>query len=84
MVNQEFSNLRAALDDLKEGKILIVIDDEDRENEGDLIMAAEKVTPEAINFMTKFGRGIVCLAITDKRAEELKLEYMVDQNTALH
>lgn len=84
MVNQEFSNLRAALDDLKEGKILIVIDDEDRENEGDLIMAAEKVTPEAINFMTKFGRGIVCLAITDKRAEELELEYMVDQNTALH
>jgi len=84
MVNQEFSNLRAALDDLKEGKILIVIDDEDRENEGDLIMAAEKVTPEAINFMTKFGRGIVCLAITNERAEELELEYMVDQNTALH
>ncbi len=84
MVNQEFSNLRAALDELKEGKILIVIDDEDRENEGDLIMAAEKVTPEAINFMTKFGRGIICLAITDKRAEELELEYMVNQNTALH
>jgi 3,4-dihydroxy 2-butanone 4-phosphate synthase/GTP cyclohydrolase II len=84
MLNQKFSQVEEALQDLKEGKILIVIDDEDRENEGDFIMAAEKVTPEAINFMTKFGRGIVCLAITEKRAEDLELEYMVNQNTALH
>jgi 3,4-dihydroxy 2-butanone 4-phosphate synthase/GTP cyclohydrolase II len=84
MLNQKFSQVEAALQDLKDGKILIVIDDADRENEGDFIMAAEKVTPEAINFMTKFGRGIVCLAITEKRAEELELEYMVNQNTALH
>lgn len=84
MSNQKFSQVEVALQDLKDGKILIVIDDADRENEGDFIMAAEKVTPEAINFMTKFGRGIVCLALTEKRAEELELEYMVNQNTALH
>ncbi len=79
-----FTKIERALEHLKQGKILIVIDDEDRENEGDFIMAAEKVTPEAINFMTKFGRGIVCLALTEKRAEELELEYMVNYNTALH
>jgi 3,4-dihydroxy 2-butanone 4-phosphate synthase/GTP cyclohydrolase II len=79
-----FTKIEKALEDLQKGKILIVIDDEDRENEGDFIMAAEKVTPEAINFMTKFGRGIVCLALTEKRAEDLELEYMVNYNTALH
>lgn len=78
------SKIDTALEDLKNGKVLIVIDDEDRENEGDFIMAAEKVTPETINFMTKFGRGIVCLALTEKRAQELELEFMVEQNTALH
>ena len=84
MVKSVFSDIEAALEDLQQGKILIVVDDEDRENEGDFIMAAEKVTTEAINFMTKFGRGIVCLALTEKRAEELELEYMVNYNTALH
>jgi 3,4-dihydroxy 2-butanone 4-phosphate synthase/GTP cyclohydrolase II len=78
------TDIEAALDDLRNGKILIVIDDEDRENEGDLIMAAEQVTPEAINFMTKFGRGIVCLAITEERAQKLDLDYMVNYNTAIH
>lgn len=78
------SDIEAALEDLKNGKILIVIDDEDRENEGDLIMAAERVTPEAINFMTKFGRGIVCLAITEEWAKKLDLDYMVNYNTAIH
>jgi len=78
------SNIEAALKDLKEGKILIVVDDEDRENEGDFIMAADKVTPEAINFMSKYGRGIICLALTEDQAKKLELEYMVDQNTALH
>ena len=78
------TDIDTAIGDLKAGKILIVIDDEDRENEGDFIMAAEKVTPEAINFMTKFGRGMVCLALTEDRAEELELEYMVERNTALH
>src|SRR4030042_2685327 len=84
MVKSVFSDIEAALEDLQQGKILIVVDDEDRENEGDFIMAAEKVTTEAINFMTKFGRGIVCLALTEKRAEELELENMVNYNTALH
>ncbi len=84
MVEQIISNIEAALEDLRQGKILIVVDDEDRENEGDFIMAAEKVTPEAINFMTKYGRGIVCLAITEERAKELELQHMVSQSTALH
>lgn len=78
------SNIEAALKDLKDGKILIVVDDEDRENEGDFIMAADKVTPEAINFMSKYGRGIICLALTEEQAKKLELEYMVEQNTALH
>jgi len=84
MVKPVFSTIEEALEDLRQGKILIVVDDEDRENEGDFIMAAEKVTSEAINFMTKFGRGIVCLALTEKRAQELELDSMVDYNTALH
>lgn len=84
MVKPIFSTIEEALEDLREGKILIVVDDEDRENEGDFIMAAEKVTSQVINFMTKFGRGIVCLAITEKRAQELELDNMVDYNTALH
>ncbi|RQW02443.1 MAG: 3,4-dihydroxy-2-butanone-4-phosphate synthase, partial [Calditrichaeota bacterium] len=76
--------MEAALDDLRSGKILIVVDDEDRENEGDFIMAADRVTPEAINFMTKFGRGIVCLALTEEQAKHLELEHMVGDNTAIH
>jgi len=84
MTKKIIADIEAALEDLKAGKILIVIDDADRENEGDFIMAAEKVTPEAINFMTKYGRGIVCLALTEKRAEELELDYMVNYNTAIH
>ncbi len=84
MVEKIKANVEAALEDLRNGKILIVVDDEDRENEGDFIMAADKVTPEAINFMAKYGRGIICLAITDERARELDLEYMVNQNTAIH
>ncbi len=84
MVKRIMSNIEAALKDLKDGKILIVVDDEDRENEGDFIMAADKVTPEAINFMSKYGRGIICLALTEEQAKKLELEYMVEQNTALH
>ncbi|GAB4374088.1 MAG: bifunctional 3,4-dihydroxy-2-butanone-4-phosphate synthase/GTP cyclohydrolase II [Calditrichia bacterium] len=84
MVKKIMSDIEAALEDLRNGKILIVVDDEDRENEGDFIMAADKVTPEAINFMSKYGRGIICLAITEEKARELELEQMVTQNTALH
>jgi len=77
-----FCTIEEAIQDIREGKILIVVDDEDRENEGDFIMAAEKVTPEAINFMAKYGRGMICLPATQKRLEELGLSMMVDRNTA--
>jgi 3,4-dihydroxy 2-butanone 4-phosphate synthase/GTP cyclohydrolase II len=80
----KFNTIEEALQDIASGKLVIVVDDEDRENEGDLIMAAEKVTPQAINFISKFARGIICIAITPKRAKELELEFMVDNNTALH
>jgi 3,4-dihydroxy 2-butanone 4-phosphate synthase/GTP cyclohydrolase II len=69
--------------DFAEGKMLIVVDDEDRENEGDFIQAGEKVTPESINFMTKFGRGMVCVPMTEERADQLALPPMVRENTAL-
>ena len=73
-----------ALDDLKQGKVIIVVDDEDRENEGDFVCAAEVVTPEIINFMAKHGRGLICVPITEDRAEALRLPMMVSDNTALH
>jgi 3,4-dihydroxy 2-butanone 4-phosphate synthase/GTP cyclohydrolase II len=79
----KFNRIEEALADLQKGKMIIVVDDEDRENEGDLIMAAEKVTPEAINFITREARGIVCIAIHSQRAAELNLEFMVEENTAL-
>jgi len=73
-----------AIEAIKAGKIIIVVDDEDRENEGDFLMAANYATPEAINFMVKFGRGLVCVPITQKRAQELNLEPMVSNNTTSH
>ncbi|MEW6774061.1 MAG: bifunctional 3,4-dihydroxy-2-butanone-4-phosphate synthase/GTP cyclohydrolase II [Bacteroidota bacterium] len=80
----KLSTIEEAIDDIRNGKMVIVVDDEDRENEGDLIMASELVTPDAINFMTKYARGLICVAITEKRAEELKLSPMVHQNTSFH
>ncbi|HUL36720.1 MAG TPA: bifunctional 3,4-dihydroxy-2-butanone-4-phosphate synthase/GTP cyclohydrolase II [Thermodesulfobacteriota bacterium] len=74
--------IEAALDDIRLGKMVILVDDEDRENEGDLTMAAEKVTPEAINFMAKYGRGLICLSLTDERLNELRLPMMVSENTS--
>lgn len=79
-----FDHIDDAIKDYRDGRIVIVVDDEDRENEGDFIMAAEKVTPDAINFMAKHGRGLVCMAISPRRAEELDLNFMVSNNTALH
>jgi len=70
------------LEDIRQGKMVILVDDEDRENEGDLTMAAEKVTPEAINFMAKYGRGLICLSLTDERLNELRLPMMVSENTS--
>jgi len=74
------SNIKDALEDLRQGKMIILVDDEDRENEGDLTMAAEKVTPEAINFMPKYGRGLICLSLHPDIVERLKLPLMVQDN----
>ncbi len=76
------STIEEALKDIREGKMVILVDDEDRENEGDLTMAAEKVTPEAINFMAKYGRGLICLSLTEERLNELRLPMMVSDNTS--
>jgi 3,4-dihydroxy 2-butanone 4-phosphate synthase/GTP cyclohydrolase II len=81
--NIEFDTIEDAVADICDGKMVIVIDDEDRENEGDFIMAAEKVTPESINFITRHGRGMVCAPIAGKRLDELGLGMMVQDNTAL-
>ncbi len=74
------SNIKSALEDLRQGKMIILVDDEDRENEGDLTMAAEKVTPEAINFMAKYARGLICLSLHPDIVERLKLPLMVQDN----
>jgi 3,4-dihydroxy 2-butanone 4-phosphate synthase/GTP cyclohydrolase II len=74
--------IEEALDDIRQGKMIILVDDEDRENEGDLAMAAEKVTPEAINFMAKYGRGLICLSLTEERLNQLRLPMMVSENTS--
>lgn len=79
-----FSTIEEAVKDIKKGKFVIVVDDEDRENEGDLIMAAEKVTPDAINFMARYARGLICVALTRERVEQLNLPPMSPDNTALH
>ncbi len=76
--------IESALEDLKQGKLLIVVDDEDRENEGDFVTAARNVTPEVINFMSKHGRGLICAPLTGARCDELKLNLMVEDNTVLH
>ncbi len=76
--------IESAILDIKHGKMVIVVDDEDRENEGDFITAAQNVTPEIINFMSKEGRGLICAPITEARADELQLDLMVNNNTALH
>ncbi len=76
--------IESAIEDLKKGKLLIVVDDEDRENEGDFVTAAHNVTPEIINFMSKHGRGLICAPLTESRCAELKLNLMVENNTVLH
>ena len=83
MDNFRLNTIDEALDDFREGKFLIVVDDEDRENEGDFIIAAEKITPEAVNFMLKNGRGVLCAPITMSRCKELLLEPQVNSNTSL-
>ena len=77
------ASIEEAIQDFKEGKFVIVVDDEDRENEGDLIMAAELVTPEHVNYMLRNGRGVLCAPITIERCNELKLERQVQDNTSM-
>ena len=77
-----FSKVEEAIEDIRQGRILIVVDDEDRENEGDLVMAADRVTPDAVNFMAKHGRGLICAPLTGERLDELKIAMMVSDNTA--
>ncbi len=85
MSNQiQLNSIEEAIADIRAGKVIIVVDDEDRENEGDFICAAETVTPEVINFMAMHGRGLICTPIEEKRADELGLDLMVGTNTALH
>src|SRR5436190_3485960 len=78
------NTIEEAIADLKAGKVIIVVDDANRENEGDFITAAENATPEVINFMATHGRGLICAAITEERCDELGLEPMVRRNTSLH
>jgi 3,4-dihydroxy 2-butanone 4-phosphate synthase / GTP cyclohydrolase II len=79
-----FDSIESAIEDIKQGKLVVVADDEDRENEGDFICAAQTITPEVVNFMSKYGRGLICVALPEDRCDELKLELMVNNNTALH
>jgi 3,4-dihydroxy 2-butanone 4-phosphate synthase/GTP cyclohydrolase II len=84
MSSLKFDSIKKTIDDIRNGKMVIVVDDADRENEGDLIMAAELVRPEDVNFITREARGMLCIAITKERAKELNLDFMVRVNTALH
>src|SRR6266446_3228786 len=77
-----FASIEEAIEEIRQGRMLLVTDDEDRENEGDLLMAADKATPEAVNFMAKYGRGLICVPMTGERLDELKISMMVSDNTA--
>ena len=79
-MGKEFSTIVEAIEDVRQGKMIVIVDDEDRENEGDLMIAAEKATPELINFMARFGRGLICLTLTEERTKELGLSMMVEDN----
>src|SRR5207249_7920106 len=79
--NTPFARIEEAVEAIRTGRMIIVVDDEDRENEGDLTIAADKITPEAINFMARFGRGLICMPMTGERLDQLEIPLMVNQNT---
>ncbi len=83
-ISKRLNTVEEAIKDIQEGKVIIVVDDENRENEGDFIASAELITPEIVNFMAKFGRGLICAPLSENRCEELKLDLMVGKNTSLH
>ena len=76
-----FTDVPTAIEEIRAGRMIVVVDDEDRENEGDLTLAAEKVTPELINFMAKYGRGLICLTLTEERLDHLRIGPMSVENT---
>src|ERR1700747_3030559 len=80
----DFATVEEAVEDIRQGRMIVLVDDEDRENEGDLAMAAEKITPEVINFMAKYGRGLICMPLTEDRCDELHLPLMSPINTSAH
>src|SRR5277367_1871442 len=77
-----FATIEEAIDEIRQGRMIVLVDDEDRENEGDLTMAAEKITPDAINFMSKYGRGLICLSLTEERCDALDLKPISPRNTS--
>src|SRR5438128_11667157 len=77
----QFATIEEAIAEIQEGRMIVIVDDEERENEGDLMIAAEKVTPEAINFMATYGRGFICLAMTSQRLEEVQIPSMVSDHS---
>src|SRR5712692_10359237 len=81
-VRRRFNPIREAVEEIRAGRPVIVVDDRARENEGDLVMAGERATPEAVNFMMKYGRGLICVAMTGERLDALRLPLMVDDNTS--
>src|SRR5216117_3028116 len=82
--SSHFATVEEAVEEIRQGRMVVLVDDEDRENEGDLAMAAEKITPEAINFMAKYGRGLICLPLTEERCDDLRLPLMSPINTSVH
>src|SRR5499426_2219646 len=78
----QFATVEEGLEEIRQGRILLVVDDEDRENEGDLVMAADLATPESVNFMAKYGRGLICVPLPGERLDELQISMMVRDNTA--
>jgi len=84
MNDYKLNTIEEAINDIRDGKFLIVVDDEDRENEGDFIIAAEKITEEKVNFMITHGRGVLCAPITEERCKQLELEMQVNTNTSIY
>src|SRR5213595_235949 len=81
-VSTSFTDVLTAVEEIRAGRMIVVVDDEDRENEGDLTVAAEAVTPDVINFMAKYGRGLICLALTEERLDYLRIGMMTSENTS--
>jgi 3,4-dihydroxy 2-butanone 4-phosphate synthase/GTP cyclohydrolase II len=83
-MSEKLNTIEEAIEDLRNGKVIIVVDDEDRENEGDFLCTADAVTPEIINFMATHGRGLICAPLLEQRCKDLQLDLMVTTNSALH